>query len=257
MAAIPVPSQLLALPPIWREGRTALELAELVRHPVFREVDPEAGDGRPILLVPGFLAGDGSLGVMTGWLRRAGYRAHRTGIRLNVDCSARAVRVMERRVEILAERYGRRATIIGQSRGGTLGRALAVARPDLVEALVALGSPQLDPLAVHPLVKLQVGALGVLGSLGAPGLFRNSCLWGDCCSAYRASFETPFPDEVRYVSVYSRSDGIVDWRSCLDPAAELVEVEASHIGMAMNAAVYRAVADLLASGDSAELALAA
>ena len=79
MAAIPVPSQLLALPPIWREGRTALELAELVRHPVFREVDPDAGDGRPILLVPGFLAGDGSLGVMTGWLRRAGYRAHRTG----------------------------------------------------------------------------------------------------------------------------------------------------------------------------------
>lgn len=257
MAAIPVPMQLQGLPPIWREGRTALELAELLRDPVFRDVDPQTGDGRPILLVPGFLAGDGSLGVMTGWLRRAGHRAHRTGIRLNVNCAARALEVMERRVESLAERYGRRVTIIGQSRGGTLGRALAVARPDLVEALVALGSPQLDPLAVHPLVKLQVGVLGVLGSLGAPGLFRNSCLWGDCCSEYRASFETRFPDDVRYVSVYSRSDGIVDWRACLDPAAELFEVEASHIGMGLNAAVYRAVADVLAPRHDAELALAA
>jgi pimeloyl-ACP methyl ester carboxylesterase len=257
MAAIPVPSQLLGLPPIWREGRTALELAELLRDPEFREVDPEAGDGRPILLVPGFLAGDGSLGLMTGWLRRAGHRAHRTGIRLNVNCSARALEVMERRVETLVERYGRRVTIIGQSRGGTLGRALTVARPDLVELLVTLGSPQLDPLAVHPLVKLQVGMLGLLGSLGAPGLFRDSCLRGDCCAEYRASFENRFPDDVRYVSIYSRSDGIVDWRSCLDPAAEPVEVEASHIGMAMNAAVYRAVADALAARVEARLALAA
>jgi triacylglycerol lipase len=257
MAAIPVPSQWLGLPPIWREGRTALELAELLRDPVFREVDPEDGDGRPILLVPCFLAGDGSLGLMTGWLRRAGHRAHRTGIRLNVNCSARALEVMERRVEKLVERYGRRVTVIGQSRGGTLGRALAVARPDLVEVLVTLGSPQLDPLAVHPLVKLQVGVLGALGSLGAPGLFRDSCLWGDCCSQYRASFQTRFPDDVRYVSIYSCSDGIVDWRSCLDPAAELVEVEASHIGMAMNAAVYRAVADALAVRVEAQLPLAA
>ena len=257
MAAIPVPSQLLGLPPIWREGRTALELAELLRDPVFREVDPGAGAERPVLLVPGFLAGDGSLGLMTGWLRRAGHRAHRTGIRLNVNCSARALEVMERRVENLAERYGRRVTIIGQSRGGTLGRALAVTRPDLVDVLVALGSPQLDPMAIHPLVKLQVGVLGVLGTLGAPGLFRESCLRGDCCGEYRGSFQTPFPDDVRYVSIYSRSDGIVDWRSCLDPAAELVEVEATHIGMAMNAAVYRAVADALAPGHSAQIPLAA
>ena len=257
MAAIPVPSQLLGLPPIWREGRTALELTELLRDPVFREVDPEAGDGRPILLVPGFLAGDGSLGLMTGWLRRAGHRAHRTGIRLNVDCSARALEIMERRVETLADRYGRRVTIIGQSRGGTLGRALAVSRPDLVEMLVTLGSPQLDPLAVHPLVKLQVGMLGLLGSLGAPGLFRDSCLRGDCCSEYRASLATPFPEDVRYVSIYSCNDGIVDWRSCLDPAAELVEVDASHMGMAMNGAVYRAVADALAVRDDAQLPLAA
>ncbi len=64
--------------------------------------------------------------------------------------------------------------------------------------------------------------------------------------AVRADSLAPFPDGVGFTSIYSRTDGIVDWRACLDQAAELVEVEASHVGMALNAAVYRAVAAALA-----------
>jgi triacylglycerol lipase len=245
MLSIPRPPQLRRPPPIWREGRTGLELAALVRDPVFRQVDPSLGGGRPVMLVPGFLAGDGSLGVMTGWLRRSGYRTRRAGMRFNVGCSTECVDVLERRAEELAERYGQRVAVIGQSRGGTLGRALAMRRPDLVKTLVALGSPQLEPLAVHPLVKLQVHMMGALGTLGVPGLFRDSCRRGECCREFRDSLTAPFPDDVRYVSIYSRSDGIVDWRACLDPAAELVEVAASHIGMAVSAPVYRALAEAL------------
>ena len=69
--------------------------------------------------------------------------------------------------------------------------------------------------------------------------------------------EAPFPSGIRYVSIYSRSDGIVDWRSCLDPAAEHVEVDASHIGMAVSVPVYRAVAAALAAASADELPLAA
>ena len=47
--------------------------------------------------------------------------------------------------------------------------------------------------------------------------------------------------------MYSRSDGVVDWRSCLDPAATLVEVRASHIGMGLNAEVYAEIANALGS----------
>ena len=57
------------------------------------------------------------------------------------------------------------------------------------------------------------------------------------------------PEGVGYVSVYSRTDGVVDCRSCLDPDAEHVEVDASHIGMAVNPGVYRAVAAALARFD--------
>ncbi len=249
--------QLPRFPPIWREGRTGLELAALLRDPEFREADPSAGGGRPVLLVPGFLAGDGSLGVMTGWLRRNGYRTRSAGMRFNVDCSARAMDALEARTEALAERYGRRVALIGQSRGGTLGRALAVRRPDLVDTLVALGAPQLRPLGIHPLIMLQVGVVGALGTLGARGLFGHACLRGECCRAFRESAEAPFPPGVRYVSIYSRSDGIVDWRACLDPAAEHVEVHASHVGMAVSAPVYRAVAAALAVASADELPLAA
>ena len=85
--------------------------------------------------------------------------------------------------------------------------------------VVALGSPQVDPLAVHPLVRLQVEAVGRLGSLGAPGLFKRSCIDGDCCSSFWQDLAQPLPRGVSLVSVYSKSDGIVDWHSCLDPHA--------------------------------------
>jgi hypothetical protein len=83
--------------------------------------------------------------------------------------------------------------------------------------------------------------VGALGSLGAPGLFSRECLEGECCAEVRRAAERPFPRSVGFVSVYSRSDGIVDWHACLDPAAEHVEVDASHIGMAVNAQAYAAI----------------
>ena len=48
------------------------------------------------------------------------------------------------------------------------------------------------------------------------------------------------------MSVYSKSDGVVDWHACLDPAADrLVEMPTSHCGMAVHPSVWRAVAEAL------------
>jgi hypothetical protein len=71
-------------------------------------------------------------------------------------------------------------------------------------------------------------------------------LSGACCAGSRRLLRAPFPERIGFVSVYSRSDGIVDWRVCLDPSAEHLEVDSSHIGMPVNAAVYRALAERLA-----------
>jgi triacylglycerol lipase len=234
-------------PPLWRETRIGLEAAALLRDPIFRGDGLADAGGQPVLLIPGFLAGDDSLAIMTHWLRRTGHHTRKAGMRANVDCSGALVERLEERLEGLVERQGRRASIIGQSRGGSFAKVLAQRRPDLVSGIVTLGTPQVDPLAVHPLVRLQLLAVGALGTLGARGFFRRACLLeGSCCSEFWEQYGAPLDSGVGFVSVYSRTDGVVDWRACLDPSAEHVEVGGSHIGMAVNRAVYRVTAAALA-----------
>jgi triacylglycerol lipase len=242
----------LNLPPIWRESRAALEAAALFRSPIFRgEGVPDAG-GQPVMLIPGFLAGDGSLGPMTQWLRRTGHRTRRAGMRWNVDCSGAGVDRLSERLREEVEARGERVALIGQSRGGSFAKVLAVRHPELVSGIVTLGSPAVGQLRVHPLVLAQVGMVAALGSGHLPGLFSWRCLRGRCCSRFREHLSGPFPPEVGYVALYSRTDGVVDWRACLDPAAEHVEVRASHVGMALNASVYAEIGHALAAFGRAE-----
>src|SRR3954449_4935210 len=166
------PQLLPAIPPLWRESRFPLELASLVRDPIYKGQGVEDAGGQPVLLIPGFLAGDDSLGRMTQWLRRTGHRTRKAGFRSNIDCSEAAVERLEERIETMAETQGQKVAIVGQSRGGALAKVLAVRRPDVVSGVVALGSPIVDPLGIHPLVQMQVYAVGTLGTLGVRGLFK-------------------------------------------------------------------------------------
>ena len=219
----------------------------LRRSAVFRGHGVPDGGGRPVMLIPGFLAGDGSLGTMTHWLRGAGYHTRRAGIRANVACSDEACARLERRLEGFADACGEKVSIVGQSRGGIFARALAVHRPDLVAGIVTLGAPVSGQLRVHPLVLAHVGIVSALGSGGVPGMFSWRCLKGDCCERFRGAITGAFPADIPYVAMYSRSDGIVDWHACLDRAAQLVEVHTSHCGMGVSAEVYRELGFALAS----------
>jgi hypothetical protein len=91
---------------------------------------------------------------------------------------------------------------------------------------------------------LNVGVVGALGALGVPGLLSTRC-WrgGPCCDDLWNELQRPV--SVPFLSVYSRSDGIVDFRACLDPAARHAAVDGSHLGMAVNPAVYRLIAEEL------------
>jgi triacylglycerol lipase len=249
-------SMAMPMTPVWNEGFAGLEAAALLRSEVWRDPGLDGG-GRGILLVPGFIAGDRTLGVMTQWLRRAGYHTRSAGLRMNVDCAGEILRRLEARLDDLCQRRGA-AVVLGQSRGGSLARALAARRPDQVAGLITLGSPMLDPLAVGPLTLLSVRAVSALGALGIPGILSRRCLDGDCCAAFREGLETDWRADIPYVSIYSRRDGIVDWHACLDPAAQTVEVDASHCGMAAHAGTYEAIARALrAVGPAAGLARAA
>jgi pimeloyl-ACP methyl ester carboxylesterase len=197
------------------------------------------------MLVPGFLAGDPSLSRMASWLKSGGWRTTRSGIRLNVDCMEPTLQALETRLEETVEDTGRRALLVGQSRGGTFGRVLAVRRPDLIETLVTLGSPVLDQMATSRVTRAMVTAVGLLGTIGVPGLFGRSCREGACCELARGQLSASISENVRYLAFYSREDAIVSWQACLDPAAEQIEVSTTHVGMGMNREVWMRIATLL------------
>jgi pimeloyl-ACP methyl ester carboxylesterase len=220
--------------PLYAELRYWPELAGLLADRRFH-APARAPRRPPVLLIPGFLAGDASLALLARWLRRRGHHVRLSGIRINVGCSGRALSRLE---EALAG-FGEPAVLIGQSRGGTLARALAARRPRAVAGVIMLGSPVLDPLAVSPGVLRTVRSVARLGDLGLPGVFSSACRDGTCCADYNELLRAPLPDGVPALMIYSRSDAIVHWRACLDPHARCVEVDGSHCGMAVNPRVYR------------------
>jgi pimeloyl-ACP methyl ester carboxylesterase len=228
------------VPPVRGELRYWLELARLLVDRRFLSVKP-AGDALPVLLIPGFMAGDASLTPLAGWLRRRGHTVRGSGMLINVGCAGRELARLEERLH----EFDGPVIVIGQSRGGTLARGLTAGHPEKVAGLVTLGSPVLDPLAVSPSVMRTVRSVARLGDLGMPGVFSSDCMDGACCVDFNGLIRASLGPDTPALSVYSRSDGIVDWRACLDPEARCVEVDGSHCGMAVNPAVYRELESVL------------
>ncbi len=233
-----------------REGSIVPEAARYVRRarsdrkaraalPYARHQRP--GTAEPVLLIPGFMAGDYTLAGMATMLRGAGYRTYRSHIRMNMGCTREAADRLERRIEAIAARRGRKVSLVGHSLGGMLARGLAARRPDLIHGIVSMGSPVLAPGAVHDILARDAEMLTRLTRAGFGGLMSEDCIAGACA---RASFEethASLDPGVGFTAIYSQRDGIVDWRACIDPAAVAVEVSASHVGMALDPRVFDVV----------------
>jgi pimeloyl-ACP methyl ester carboxylesterase len=122
-------------------------------------------------------------------------------------------------------------TVVRHSLGGLLARGLAVRRPDLVAGIVTLGSPVLAPGAHNAVLTRSPDALVRLSRAGVPGLMALDCVAGDCARTSFDESRLPVPSGVSFTAVYSRRDGFVDWRACLDPLAAAAEERSSHLGM--------------------------
>ncbi|WP_322919972.1 alpha/beta fold hydrolase [Nocardioides renjunii] len=199
----------------------------------------------PVLLVPGFLAGDASLSAMSRTLRREGFRTYRADIRANVGCTIAAAAQLEERLEEIAQRRGARVRVVGHSLGGMLARGVAARRPDLVAGIVTLGSPVLAPGAHHASLARSVDLLVRLQRAGLRNLMAEDCVAGLCAQQSFDRARAPLADDVDFTAIFSRRDGIVDWRACVDPAARAVEVRSSHLGMGFDPAVITAVSAAL------------
>jgi pimeloyl-ACP methyl ester carboxylesterase len=230
-----------------RELRWQAELARLLVDPVFRGQGVPHGDGGPVLLLPGFMAGDASLEVMRGWLGRIGHVAYPSGIMVNVDCSNRAARRLETRLDGLFERHGRPVALIGHSRGGHFAKALATRRPEAVRAVVSLGSGLDTPFDISVPTQAAVRLVRAIHDRTTDRIERHGCLTDTCGCRFAQDFVAPFPAErVPLTSVHSKGDGVVRWQACVVPYARNVEVTGSHIGLAFNRKSYRVIAEALA-----------
>ncbi len=226
-----------------RETSSLVEAARLIQRSRTdrraRALLPYVGSHRvpahdPVLLVPGFMAGDPTLKAMSLFLRREGFRTYRAQILVNAGCTRQAADRLESRIESIAVRRNRKVSIVGHSLGGMLARGLAARRPDLIEGIVSLGSPVLAPAAVHRVLTWDTQMLAKLTRAGFGGLMGEDCIGGECARlSWEESLEALDPD-LAFTAIYSKRDGIVDWRACLDPAAQHVEVRTSHCGMAMD-----------------------
>src|SRR5207237_4788924 len=154
-ASIPPPRRRMArwdpVPPMWLEGRFSFEFLSLLRDPVFRGDDVPPGLRKPVLLIPGFLAGDWTLRTQFDWLRRVGYRPRLAGVSFNVMYSEVMLKPLLDALLAMHRKSGARVSVVGHSRGGVLAEVLSHRKPDLVEQVITLGSPLNDPLDVHPL----------------------------------------------------------------------------------------------------------
>ncbi|MGM1064532.1 esterase/lipase family protein [Saccharothrix sp. Mg75] len=221
-----------------------LGIPRLLSHPAWRDADPDQGRGTGVLLVPGFGFGDLSLRLTATWLRARGYVPTGARIGLNVGCTTELVDRLEQRLEAHHEATGGPVVLFGQSRGGGLGRLLAVRRPELVRGLVMLASPVLDTLGAHPSVLRVARTLARLSAAGLPGLLDEDCFAGPCYDTNSTALGRPL--DVPALAFCSRNDVIAPPALCADPCAECVEVGSTHTGMALDPHLYELLAPRLA-----------
>ncbi len=233
------------------ETRWILEAARLFGDPVAYGRGVPRGDGRPVIVIPGFLAGDDSLLLLRRWLKVAGYSPHTAGFLMNIDCAERATERVELLVAGLHRTAGRRVALIGHSRGGHLARAVAARRPDLVSHAVSMGADLQGLFGISSPTRAAVGI--VRRGLKAAGRSREpDCFRARCGCTFIRDYTADFPvDAVRLTSIYSKGDGVVRWERAIVPEATCVEVTGSHVGLMANRKAYRAIADALAQAELA------
>ncbi|WP_225678066.1 esterase/lipase family protein [Bradyrhizobium hereditatis] len=191
------------------------------------------GDGHPVLALPGFLASDISMAPMRRYLRELGYDAHAWNMGRNFGGVASKRGALRDLVRSIYESTGRKVSLVGWSLGGVYARDLAVQMPEIVRSVITLGSPFANDIRATNATRLYEALSGETV---------------DDFPEIRAAIAGDLP--VPATSIYSRTDGIVNWRtSLLRPSATAENIEvyfASHIGLGVNPAALWAVADRLA-----------
>ncbi len=227
------PSSLLLL----LETRALLEMgAYFLTIPILKNLESyPRGDGHPVLVLPGFTASDLSTRIIRSFLNELGYHAYPWSLGRNLANFDELEVMMNQRVKWLSEEYGRKVSIIGWSLGGIYAREIAKYQPENVRQIITLGSP--------------FAGIGEESNADLPyqlltGSKKKKTV--DKALVERIMMPPPVP----MTCIYSRSDGIVSWKTCIEkqesPLIENIEVWGSHCGLGHNPLVINHIAERLA-----------
>lgn len=191
------------------------------------------GDGHPVLVLPGFMASDRSTKPLRGFIDQLGYTAYGWDMGRNY-AKLYFVENLADKVNEIHKTHGENVTLIGWSLGGVYAREIGKLIPDKVRQIITLGSPFggiTEPNNATWIYNLLPGNKRVV----------------DIDPDFLASI--PLPAPVPTTAIYTKGDGVVPWKVCLEKVEtaihQNIQVRGSHLGLGVNPSVLEIVADRL------------
>lgn len=217
----------------WLELRAPLDWASLLFGAPQLARAPR-GDGRPVLLIPGYRADESSMRPLRRYLEFLNYDVYDWGRGRNLgDVDAYIGHVGERAQEIFSDVGDRTVTLVGWSLGGVVARETARLHAEVVREVITMGTP----------------------IIGGPKYTVVADRFARIARIDLDEFEKKVHErnsqgiKQPVTAIYSKTDGIVGWRACIDTYnahARNIEVNCSHFGLGANSRVWRIIADVLA-----------
>ncbi|HVO80751.1 MAG TPA: alpha/beta fold hydrolase [Terriglobales bacterium] len=231
----------------WTEALVAAEVLLLHATPVYYGLGVPHGDNSGVVVIPGFLGTDIYLMELHAWLRRIGYRPYFSGIGLNAECPNLLIqRRLNETIAKARKETRRKVHVIGHSLGGIIARALAHQRPDIIASVITLGAPFRGTVVHSGVLRVAEMVRQRILEEHGHGVLPD-CYTGRCTCNFLDSLRREIPDSVLETAIYTRDDGIVDWRYCMTRNPEVdFEVSGTHLGLAFNSSVYTLIAERLA-----------
>jgi pimeloyl-ACP methyl ester carboxylesterase len=230
------------------------EFFALQRDPVFWGSGVPRGGGRLVLVIPGLFGSDLYLEPLHSWLRRIGYRTVRSTMAVNAGCPDRLRTQVEGALRRTIDRYPGPVAIIGHSRGGLLGWAIASRLQAQASHLVLLGSPAPAVVAMMRAglkpTQMPVGPSPVVrAGQRALRLLDPDCTVPACGCPYTVDLRRDLDRTTRVLSVHSRDDKVVPARATHVTGGDNVVISGTHSGLVYNRAVYPVLGQFLGAGE--------
>lgn len=196
-----------------------------------------SGDGHSVIVCPGFLTSDRATGLLRRFIATKGYNTvgWELGRNFGPGTTGGNFELLAEKVEALFDQSRRKVSLVGWSLGGVMARELAKQFPDKVRQVITLGSPISGKVEASTISWIYNQ---VAGQQPLPPHMQKMM----------ENLLEP-PVDVPSTSIFTKTDGIVHWRGCIEPKAsntDNIEVYASHCGLGVNPVVFFAIADRLA-----------